>query len=320
MKAIWNKRNRVLLLLAVFFSIVTYHFSASAGPKNGFDVSNAIIPASEILAGGPPKDGIPALSDPELIDAEAASYLKPDDRVIGVSMDGVSRAYPIAILNWHEIVNDTINAQRYAVTFCPLCGTGVAFYSDIAGNTTDFGVSGLLYNSDVLLYDRETESLWSQIMGQAIAGELVGEKLNAFPVSHTTWRDWVKQHPDTQVLSTNTGYSRDYGRNPYRGYEQSRQLYFGVNQRAPDTYHPKEQVIGLEIDGVFKAYPFAELDKNNQSQFKDSINGVSITLDWYSENRSVELFDSSGKRIAGIQGFWFAWFAFHPDTLVFKAG
>ena len=319
MKSIWCKRNRVLLLLAVFFSIVTYHFSASAGPNNGFDVSNAIIPASEILAGGPPKDGIPALSDPELIDAEAASYLKPDDRVIGVTMDGISRAYPIAILNWHEIVNDTINDQRYAVTFCPLCGTGVAFYSDIAGNTTDFGVSGLLYNSDVLLYDRETDSLWSQIMSQAVAGKLVGEKLEAFPVSHTTWRDWVKQHPDTQVLSTDTGYSRDYSRNPYRGYEQSRQLYFGVNQRAPDTYHPKEQVIGLEIDGVYKAYPFAELEKNNQSQFKDSINGVSITIDWDSENRSVELFDSSGKRIAGIQGFWFAWFAFHPDTLVFKA-
>ena len=319
MKPIWCKRNRVLLLLAVFFSIVTYPFTASAGPNNGFDVSNAIIPASEILAGGPPKDGIPALSDPELIDAEAASYLKPDDRVIGVTMDGISRAYPIAILNWHEIVNDTINDQRYAVTFCPLCGTGVAFYSDIAGSTTDFGVSGLLYNSDVLLYDRETESLWSQIMSQAVAGKLVGEKLKAFPVSHTTWRDWVKQHPDTQVLSTDTGYSRDYSRNPYRGYEQSRQLYFGVNQRAPDTYHPKEQVIGLEIDGVYKAYPFAELEKNNQTQFKDSINGVSITIDWDSENRSVELFDSSGKRIAGIQGFWFAWFAFHPDTLVFKA-
>ncbi|MFA9418706.1 MAG: DUF3179 domain-containing protein [Gammaproteobacteria bacterium] len=319
MKPIWCKRNRVLLLLAVFFSIVTYHFTASAGPNNGFDVSNAIIPASEILAGGPPKDGIPALSDPELIDAEAASYLKPDDRIIGVTMDGISRAYPIAILNWHEIVNDTINGQRYAVTFCPLCGTGVAFYSDIAGSTTDFGVSGLLYNSDVLLYDRETESLWSQIMSQAVAGKLVGEKLKAFPVSHTTWRDWVKQHPDTQVLSTDTGYSRDYSRNPYRGYEQSRQLYFGVNQRAPDTYHPKEQVIGLEIDGVYKAYPFAELEKNNQSQFKDSINGVSITIDWDSENQSVELFDSSGKRIAGIQGFWFAWFAFHPDTLVFKA-
>jgi len=319
MKTIWNKRNRVLILLAVFLSIVTYHFSASAGPNNGFDVSNAVIPASEILAGGPPKDGIPALSDPELIDAEAASYLTPDDRVIGVNMDGISRAYPIAILNWHEIVNDTINDQRYAVTYCPLCGTGVAFYSDVAGNRTDFGVSGLLYNSDVLLYDRKTESLWSQIMGEAVAGVLVGTKLKAFPVSHTTWRDWVKQHPDTQVLSTSTGYSRDYGRNPYRGYEQSRQLYFGVNQRAPDTYHPKEQVIGLEIDGVYKAYPFAELEKNNQSQFKDSINGVSITIDWDSENRSVELFDSSGKRIAGIQGFWFAWFAFHPDTLVFKA-
>ncbi len=319
MRPIWNKRNRVVLLFAVFFSIVAYHYSVSASPKNGFDVSNAIIPTDEILAGGPPKDGIPALSDPELIDAEAASYLKPDDRIIGVTLGGVSRAYPIAILNWHEIVNDTIKNQRFAVTYCPLCGTGVAFYSDIAGKTTDFGVSGLLYNSDVLLYDRETESLWSQIMGQAIAGAHVGKKLKAFPISHTTWRDWVKQHPDTQVLSTNTGYSRDYGRNPYRGYDQSRQLYFSVNQRIPDTYHPKEQVIGVEIDGVYKAYPFVELQKHNQSQFVDSINGVSITIEWDSENQSVEMSDNNGKRIAVIQGFWFAWFAFHPDTLVFQA-
>jgi hypothetical protein len=156
-------------------------------------------------------------------------------------------------------------------------------------------------------------------MGQAIAGKHVGVKLTAFPISHTTWRNWVEKHPDTQVLSTNTGYSRDYGRNPYRGYDQSRQLYFGVNQLIPNTYHPKEQVIGLEIDGVYKAYPFIELQEHNQSRFVDSINGVSVTIDWDSENRSVEISDDNGERIAVIQGFWFAWFAFHPDTLVFQA-
>jgi hypothetical protein len=320
MRPIWNKRNRIIVLLAIFFGIGAYHYSASAGPSNGFDVSNAIIPANEILAGGPPKDGIPALSNPDLIDAGAATFLKPDDRIIGVILDGVSRAYPIAILNWHEIVNDQINDQHYAVTYCPLCGTGVAFYSDIAGKVTDFGVSGLLYNSDVLLYDRETESLWSQIMGQAVAGKLVGEKLKALPVSNTSWRSWLEKHPNTMVLSTDTGYSRDYGRNPYQGYDKSRQLYFGVNNRAPETYHPKEPVVGVEFDGVFKAYPFAELEKNNKARFQDNVNGVDITISWDSENQSVTLSDVNGTEIAGIQGFWFAWFAFHPDTLVFKGG
>ena len=318
MRSFWNKRNRIILLLTAFFGFLAYHYSASAGPNNGFDISNAIVPAHEILSGGPAKDGIPALSDPELIDPAEASYLKANDRVIGVSMEGISRAYPIAILNWHEIVNDQINDIRYAVTYCPLCGTGVAFYSDIEGKVTDFGVSGLLYNSDVLLYDRDSESLWSQIMGQAVAGKHVGVKLKALPVSHTTWRDWLKRHPDTKVLSTRTGYSRDYLRNPYQGYEESRQLYFGVNNRAPDTYHPKELVIGVEFDGIFKAYPFSELEKNNQTQFRDSINGVDITISWDSENQSVSLTNKEGVEIAGIQGFWFAWFAFHPDTLVFK--
>jgi hypothetical protein len=122
------------------------------------------------------------------------------------------------------------------------------------------------------------------------------------------------------VLSTETGYFRDYDRNPYQGYEQSRQLFFGVNNRAPDNYHPKEQVIGLEFDGVYKAYPFVELEKNGKSRFEDTVNGITVTIDWDSTNQSVVLSNSDGVKIAGIQGFWFAWFAFHPETLVFQAG
>jgi len=319
MRLNWIKENRILVMSGLLLGFLAIYFTASADSKNGFDVSNASIPVGEILAGGPPKDGIPALSDPELLDATDATYMRPNDRVIGIEMDGIARAYPISILNWHEIVNDQINDQRYAVTYCPLCGTGVVFNADVGGQITDFGVSGLLYNSDVLLYDRNTESLWSQIMGEAVAGKLVGEKLNAIPISHTTWRDWLARHPDTKVISTNTGYPRDYSRNPYRGYEQSRQLYFGVNNRAPENYHPKEQVIGLEFDGVYKAYPFVELEKYGRSQFQDTVNGISVTIDWDSTNKSVTLSNSEGVRIAGIQGFWFAWFAFHPDTLVFQA-
>ncbi len=319
MRLNWINENRILILAVLLLGLVAINFTATAGSKNGFDVSNASIPVDEILAGGPPKDGIPALSDPELIDALDATYLQPNDRILGIEIDGIARAYPISILNWHEIVNDQINHQQFAVTFCPLCGTGVAFSSNVAGKVTEFGVSGLLYNSDVLLYDKNTESLWSQIMGVAISGALVGEKLKSIPISHTTWRDWLAQHPDTRVLSTDTGYARDYARNPYAGYEQSRQLFFGVNNKAPENYHPKEQVFGLEFNGVYKAYPFTELEKHGKPRFKDSVNGISVTIDWDSKNQSVIILNSDGVKIAGIQGYWFAWFAFHPDTLVFEA-
>jgi len=320
MKLEWLKKNRIMVLGAVLLGLIATQYSTIATSDNGFDLSNAVIPKDQILHGGPPKDGIPAISDPKLIDASEVDYISADDRVVGINIDGVARAYPIAVLNWHEIVNDKINGKHFAITYCPLCGTAVAFDANINGKVTEFGVSGLLYNSDVLLYDRNTESLWSQITSSSVAGKLVGEKLKRLPISHTTWRDWLAKHPETTALSDDTGFFRDYARNPYSGYEESRALFFQVNNRAPDTYHPKELVIGLDVDGVYKAYPFVELEKNAKSSFSDNINGKNITVSWDNENRSVHLYDNSGKEIAGIQGFWFAWFAFHPDTEVFRAG
>jgi len=319
MRFIPSKKARLLTLIGLLAGILVYKFAASAGPSNGFDLSNSLLPREQILHGGPPRDGIPALSNPKLIKPQAADYLEPTDRVVGVTLKGQSRAYPIAILNWHEIVNDSIDDQRFAVTYCPLCGTAVAFDATIDGKATDFGVSGLLYNSDVLLYDRDTESLWSQILNQSIAGQRVGKKLVAIPISHTTWRDWLDKHPDTLVLSDDTGYSRDYRRDPYAGYEESRYTYFAVTNQAPENYHPKEIVVGLGSDGVYKAYPFVELDKQGKSRFSDTINGTRFNFDWDSANRSITITDAAGNLIAGIQGFWFAWFAFHPDTQVFKA-
>ncbi len=239
--------------------------------------------------------------------------------MVGITLNGEARAYPVAILNWHEIVNDEIDDRHFAITYCPLCGTAVAFDSTIEGSTTEFGVSGLLYNSDVLLYDRDTESLWSQILGQAVAGPRVGQSLTAIPISHTSWRDWRNDHPDTLVLSDDTGYSRDYRRDPYAGYEESRHTYFAVNNRAPDTYHPKEVVVGLGVDGVYKAYPFIELERQGKPGFSDSVNGKRFDFEWDAANRSVTITDSAGHHVAAIQGFWFAWFAFHPDTEVFKS-
>ena len=319
MRYVSPDKTSLLALVGILIGFTVYHFAYAAGPTNGFDLSNSILPRAEILHGGPPRDGIPAISNPEMIAAAQADFIDPEHRVVGIRLHGEARAYPIGILNWHEIVNDTIDGRRFAITFCPLCGTAVAFDATIDGKPTDFGVSGLLYNSDVLLYDRDTESLWSQIMGRSISGERVGMKLEALPISHTTWRDWLKENPDTMIMSADTGYSRDYNRNPYAGYEQSRHTYFAVNHQAPDSYHPKEVVYGLEVDGVFRAYPFIELDRQGKASFSDTVNGQTYHFDWDSENRSLTVTGPGGGEVAGIQGFWFAWFAFHPDTQVFKA-
>ncbi len=320
MRVFASRKFRILALCSLLVGVTGYQLATSAGASNGFDLSNSILPANEIRHGGPPRDGIPALSDPEMLPNEAVDYIQPRDRIVGIEIDGQARAYPIDILNWHEIVNDSIGDSRFAITYCPLCGTAVAFDAEIDGEATDFGVSGLLYNSDVLLYDRATETLWSQIMTRAIAGPRVGQSLTKLPISHTTWQDWLARHPETLVLSRNTGHSRNYDRNPYAGYEKSRTLYFEVNNEAPDNYHPKEIVVGLGVDGVYKAYPFVELDRQGKASFSDEVNGKTFKFDWDSDHRSVRITDTDGREVAAIQGFWFAWFAFHPDTGVFKAG
>ena len=304
------------LTSVVFMSSCNAQNSVS---KNGFDLSNSSISIDKILSGGPGKDGIPAIDNPIFVTQEKADFIKDTDRVLALELNGVSKAYPINILNWHEIVNDTIGEQNFAVTYCPLCGTGAVFSADIKGKHSRFGVSGLLYNSDVLLYDNNTESLFSQILSKAVSGPLVGEKLKALVSTHTTWGAWKVLHPDTLVLSTATGYVRDYTRNPYGDYGSSRVLYFPAPSlsKDADTFHPKETVIGL-VDGErIKAYPFSELDKNNKSEFVDLINGKAYTVIWDGEAKSAQIKDKTGELIPTIQGFYFAWMAFYPQSKIY---
>ena len=296
--------------------------TASAKEINGFELDDALIPASQIFSGGPDKDGIPSIDNAKFVKPSAADFMQENDRVLGITINGISKAYPISILNWHEIVNDSIADVFFTITYCPLCGTGVAFDSNINGQVLSFAVSGLLYNSDVLLYDRETESLWSQLLAKAVTGKYRGTTLKMLPVLHTTWIHWKDLHPSTHVLSINTGYRRSYNRDPYSGYEQSRDLYFPVFNKAPKKYHPKEKVLGLVVDTVYKAYPFIELNKqgkNGQSQKKitDSINGKSFTIHWNKKQQSGYITNEKGIVVPAIQSYWFAWYAFHPDTEVF---
>ncbi len=181
-----------------------------------------------------------------------------------------------------------------------------------------FGVSGLLYNSDVLLYDRRTGSLWSQIMSKAIAGPLKGMMLSAVPASHTTWRHWRQRHPESMVLSTDTGYRRDYRRSPYLDYARSGELMFPVKEKSTQ-FRNKSLVLGIRLGDVSRAYPFAELRKNAADFFDDSIGGKPVTVEWSDDDNFARVLDENGDELPSIIAYWFAWYAFHPDTELFRA-
>lgn len=291
--------------------------AASAESKNGFRIDNALIPVNDIRKGGPPRDGIPSLDDPVFVSAEDATYLSGRDRVLGISINGFAHAYPIRILNYHEIVNDIVGGTAVAITYCPLCGSGTAFEATINGRSYEFGVSGLLYNSDVLMYDRNTGSLWSQLMVQAVTGPMKGTRLQQLPLSHTSWQEWTERYPETRVLSNKTGYSRNYKVDPYPNYGRDGKLYFPVTHSSK-KYRRKEIVMGLEIDGQFKAYPFKEL-KKGESRFDDEFAGAKFSVEFDAKHRTARVVKADGSEIPTITAFWFAWYAFHPETDVFEA-
>jgi hypothetical protein len=203
------------------------------------------------------------------------------------------------------------------VTYCPLCGSGVVFSATVEGRALTFGVSGLLYNSDVLLYDRQTESLWSQLKSQAVTGPMIGKRLSMLAAEHTTWRDWRARNPDTQVLSFETGFERDYSRDPYAGYDRNPAILFPVS-RNDRRFGPKEWVVGVVVDGHAKAYPFSELARTS-GRVEDTIGGRRVTVLFDSEHRSARVLDDTGGEVPSVTAFWFAWAAFNPATDLFAA-
>ncbi|MBX3325942.1 MAG: DUF3179 domain-containing protein [Nitrospira sp.] len=286
-------------------------------PTTTFDLTRHSVPLDQLIDGGPGKDGIPAILTPTFTSATDATFLRDEDRVLGLAVGTEAKAYPVRILNWHEIVNDTIGGKAVVVTYCPLCGTGMAFATEVQGRTHTFGVSGLLYQSDLLMYDHQTESLWSQIGMHAVSGPLMGERLTPILLEHTIWKEWRAAYPSTVVLSTSTGSFRDYDRDPYAGYDNSSKLFFDTTH-IDSRYHPKEWVVGLEIDGVTKAYPFREL-KQVPSPLVDRVNGRRVTVRFNVQSRSASVVGENGTPVPSVMAFWFAWYAFHPDTQVFTA-
>ena len=306
-------RHWVLALMLAAAGALVGPGAGAAPFLNDFDLANATI---AIDRGGPPKDGIPAIDKPRFVRASSAA-LTADDRVLGIVLGGKARAYPVRILNWHEVVNDRLGGRAVVITYCPLCGTGMAFEPPAATGSAGFGVSGLLHNSDVLLYDRATESLWSQILSTAISGKLKDTRLQALPLTHTSWADWRQRHPDTEVLSTDTGFERDYGRDPYTGYATVPQLLFDV-QHHDARFPVKAWVLGVLVNGTAKAYPFSVLDRavGARGELRDQVGGQALRIRYDRAHHTAEAVDAQGRPVPGVMSFWFAWVAFHPRTEV----
>jgi hypothetical protein len=214
--------------------------------------------ADNIARGGPPKDGIPSVDEPQFLSADQARFLSDDDVVFGIVRGGEARAYPQLVLVWHEIVNDSFSDGPLSITYCPLTGSAVAFGGEApTGEPYTFGTTGNLVNSNLLMYDRQSDSEWPQILGKAITGPAAGDALDEVPVEWTTWGRWRAAHPETVVLSTETGYVRDYTRDPYGsytplgGYYEEERLIFSV-LHEDDRFHTKEVFIGAKL-GAEKA-------------------------------------------------------------------
>jgi hypothetical protein len=222
------------------------------------------VPYSDILSGGPPKDGIPAIDNPEFISVdEADEWLQPQEPVILFESGDDARAYPIQVLMWHEIVNDTVGGLPVTVTFCPLCNTAIAFDRTFDGQVLDFGTTGRLRFLNLLMYDRQTETWWQQATGEAIAGEHTGRQLTFLPAPMISWDDFKTAHPDGTVLSRDTGFVRDYGRNPYSGYDDISRPPFQLpgGSETPDVLPPMARVFTVELNGEPVAYPFEVLQE-----------------------------------------------------------
>jgi hypothetical protein len=226
------------------------------------DFTKHSVPLAQITSGGPPKDGIPAIDKPvfETV-AEAGKWLKAKEPVILFEWNGDVRAYPLQILIWHEIANDTVGGQPVTVTFCPLCNTAIAFDRRLAGRVLDFGTTGMLRFSDLVMYDRQTESWWQQITGEAIVGMLTGQRLKFLPAQIIAWETFAKTFPTGKVLSRNTGHVRPYGQNPYVGYDDVRSAPFLFSGQSDARLRPMERVVTVSLGGEDVAYPFAVLEK-----------------------------------------------------------
>lgn len=324
----------ILILVGGIFGAMqqSSFFSLSRGERRGTEFAperevftndnvKHSVPIEEIVSGGPPRDGIPSIDNPKFVSVkEANQWLGDQEPGVAFSLGNAHRFYPYQILVWHEIVNDTIEGQRVLVTYCPLCLTGYVLDPVVQGERVEFGTSGKLWKSNLVMYDRKTESLWSQVLAEAIAGEMSGAKLPVLASDQMRYGDWKKAYPQGEVLSRDTGAGRFYGSNPYGDY-------FSATNLALSLVDPKDTrlandafVFGIVVNGKPKAYHVEAVKR--QGVTEDEFEGEHIILRHDKELDVVRMYrklpDGREERINPVSGFWFSWAAAHPDTELYK--
>jgi hypothetical protein len=280
----WSGRWAGAVWMAAAFLVLLSACSRPAPGASGTPGRTPLVDPADIISGGPPPDGIPPIDDPKFLEASEAEFLSPAEPVISLVLEGDARAYPAQILVWHEIVNDTVGGVPVTVTYCPLCNTGIAFRRPVIdGKLLDFGTSGKLYHSNLVMYDRQTESLWPQALGQAVLGPLTGTKLELVPVQMVAWEDWLAEHPHGKVLSRDTGEDRPYGQNPYEGYDHpdsAPHLFQGTpDPRLP----PKARVVGVQVGSDVVAFPYERLRaaaSGGWAAVSATVGGRSVVVLW----------------------------------------
>lgn len=274
-------------VLSTLMSFVILISQAHANPEiwkiegwNNTDFSKSSIDFNEVLSGGPPKDGIPSIDSPEFRTASSIEGLEEHEPVLSLTVNGETKAYPVRILTWHEIVNDVIGGIPVAITYCPLCNASVVFDRTIDGEVTEFGVSGKLRHSDMIMYDRNTDSWWQQFTGEAIVGSRMGTKLNILPSRTESWSRFVKRHPDADVLVPTNTRLRQYGTNPYVRYDSSATPFL-FRGEFPEGIEPLAYVIAIKEGDT----PFVvSLQKLRDEK---TLTREGITLTWTDGTRSA---------------------------------
>ncbi len=285
-------------------------------PETDFGITS-VSNWSEIQSGGPPKDGIPALSDPGFVRVSGKSGIAATEPVITVELAGAKpRAYPIRYLMWHEIVNDTVAGQPIAVTYCPLCNSAIVFDRRTSRGVLTFGVTGKLRHSDMVMYDRETQSWWQQATGEAIVGRMTGTDLKPLPVWMESWAEFRGRNPNGLVMAE-PAFNRDYGRNPYRGYDTSRRPFLFSGEMPPHGVHPLERVV--RVGG--RAWPMTRLSRESE------VSEAGVTISWSAGQSSaldsgtigagrdvgtIRVRDGNGRDVPHDVMFAFAFHAFWP--------
>ncbi len=294
--------------------VATSPAAAADSSLNGFDLEGALLPREEIRGGGPARDGIQSVDEPEFVAVGEAHWVVESNPVLGVAVGDETHAYPVHLIEPHQIVNDEVGGVPVVVTYDPLVAVPRAYRRDVEGKTLTFGVSGLLCNSNFLLYDRETESLWLQFTGEAIAGPMAGKKLERIPIRQELLSTWLSRHPLSRVLSRPRPTKIDYRYSRYTRYMVQDKIVFPVKARD-DRFHAKELVVGVVVDGRPRAY-LGSLVTKAGGKVEDELGGKKIEL-VYSTDDGIFSYDVE-EGVDVTEAYWFAWKAFHPDTEVWN--